>query len=82
MRYLKPTLLAFAGALALGTGSALATGQVPTFNELDRDGDGYISRTEAMALPCLADNYDRLEPKDQRGLNPQQFNAAVGHFCR
>jgi hypothetical protein len=84
MRNLKPYLIAFASVLALGTGTAIAqgAGQVPSFEEMDRDGDGYISHAEAMALPCVGDNYDAIAPRSDRGLGRLEYQAAVQRFCQ
>jgi hypothetical protein len=80
MRNLKPTLIAVASALALSAGAAMAQ-EVPSFEELDRDGDGYISRTEAMAVPCLAENLDAITTQSDQGLNREEYGEAVERFC-
>lgn len=82
MRKLNLTLAALLSALALSTGAALAQSEVPGFEELDRDGDGYISRTEAMALPCLGENFDGIATESEQGLNPQEYSVAVRAFCQ
>lgn len=74
-------LCTIAASLLLATGTALAQ-NTPAFEELDQDGDGYISANEAMVLPCLAENFDRIEPEDDRGLNEREYAAAVGQYCQ
>lgn len=75
----KLTLTALFVSLAMASSVALA--QNPSFEEMDRDEDGYVSGSEAMALPCLAQVYDQLETEDERGLNRSEYNAAVQQHC-
>lgn len=77
MRYMQTT-----GIAALLALSSAAVGQVPSFDELDADADGYISRNEAGGLPCLAANYDKVKPSDDKGLNRSEFRAAVAEYCQ
>ncbi len=74
-----PILVSSVAALAMATALAL---ELPSFEELDADGDGYISRSEAAALPCLSSNYDRAGRNDERGLNPGEYRQALDQFCR
>ena len=88
MRNLKPSLIAVASALLLTAGTAMAQAPAPapapapSFDELDRDGDGYISKAEAMALPCVGDNFEALAPQNDRGLSRLEYNAAVQRYCQ
>lgn len=82
MRHLKFTCAALAAALALSASAALAQAETPTFDEMDRDGDGYVSRTEVMALPCLAERFDAIHPESEMGLNRQEYDAAVQAYCQ
>lgn len=72
-------LMAIVMVLALST---IALAQTPSFEELDTDGDGYISRSEAEVLPCLAENYDSIEARSEKGLNQGEYRAAVSEFCQ
>ncbi|MFU8877966.1 MAG: hypothetical protein ACNA7E_07470 [Wenzhouxiangellaceae bacterium] len=65
--------------LALAT---FALAQVPSFEELDTDADGYISRSEASALPCLAANYDNIDARSDKGLDRSEYQAAVAEYCQ
>lgn len=76
---LFPVLTATFSALVMAAALAL---ELPSFEELDADGDGYISRSEAGALPCLARHYDQAERSDERGLNPAEYRQALDQFCR
>jgi hypothetical protein len=81
---MKPTKLIAAltaTTAALAMASALAL-ELPTFDELDADGDGFINRSEAGVLPCLARHYDEAERSDERGLNPAEYRQALERFCR
>lgn len=74
-------LCTIAASLLLTAGTALAQ-QNPTFEELDRDGNGYISANEAMVLPCLAENFDRIEFEDDRGLDESEYTSALNQYCQ
>lgn len=78
MRPLK-TIIPFLFALSISIGWAL---DLPTFEELDADNDGFISESEASALPCLAEHYDRINRSDRRGLNPAEYRQSLNEFCR
>ncbi len=59
--------------LGLYAGAGLA--QTPTFDELDTDGDGYLSEQELAAYRSV-DFFDADTSKD--GLvNPEEFRVAV-----
>jgi hypothetical protein len=55
--------------------------QTPAFETLDTDGNGFISRNEASALPCLAGSYYHIERESEEGLNRSEFERAVQKFC-
>lgn len=72
-------LSVFVAVFILGAGGVLA--YLPSFDELDRDGNGYISSAEAMALPCLADNFHRIQSAGDQGLSREEYAAALAQFC-
>lgn len=72
-------LMAIVMFLALTT---IALAQIPSFEELDTNGDGYVSRSEAEVLPCLAENYDSIETRSENGLDHGEYRAAVAEFCQ
>lgn len=80
----RKTLLGLAplavAVFALGSAPAVLA-QTPEFDELDADGDGYISRSEAGALPCLAEVYDQIETESLLGLNRGEYAQAVAQYC-
>lgn len=65
---------AFVVALAGLAGAA----EVPTFNELDRDGDGYISREEAVAVPGLLERFPALDQDGDGRLSPVEYAGIAG----
>jgi hypothetical protein len=67
--------------IALGFLAAPVMAQLPSFDELDQDGNGYISASEAAVLPCLADNFHRIETESTEGLNRREFNQAISEYC-
>ncbi|RFF28852.1 hypothetical protein DZK25_00835 [Wenzhouxiangella sp. 15181] len=72
--------MSFIAALAMAASVAVA--QNPSFEEMDRNDDGLISGSEAMALPCLAQVYNRIEKEDDAGLNRSEYNAATQKHCQ
>lgn len=49
-------------------------GQV-TWNDLDADGDGNLSRAEAGGLPQLASVFDEADADGDGALTPQEYQA-------
>ena len=80
MKSMKITFVLLTAMLALFTVAVFAN-EAPAFDELDRDGDGFISEAEAGALPCLGDNYLLAERESEQGLNPPEYDAAWSRFC-
>lgn len=76
------SLTAFIVALAMTGSVALAQTQTPSFEEMDRDGDGLISRSESMALPCLARVFNELDKEEEEGLNRSEYQNAVREHCQ
>lgn len=85
-RYLT---IAIAASFALAPLSLLAqfeepaeeNAETPAFESLDTDGNGYVSNSEAGALPCLSDNYDMIEAESEEGLSRSEFDQAVQSHC-
>lgn len=84
-RYLT---IAIAAGFALAPLSLLAqfeepdeSAETPAFESLDVDGDGYVSSSEAGALPCLSDNYDSIDAASDAGLSRSEFEQAVQSYC-
>lgn len=80
MKLRKLFLFSFIAALAMAASVAVA--QSPSFEEMDRNEDGLISGSEAMALPCLAQAYEQIEKEDDAGLNRSEYNAAIQKHCQ
>lgn len=45
----------------------------PSFEALDRNGDGFISRAEAARSPALAANFDELDRNRSNSLDKSEF---------
>ncbi len=71
--------------IALGSSMLLAAAASaadnPRFEELDTDGDGYISQSEAGALPCLSSAFSEIDSQSEQGLNRGEYLAAVQEHC-
>jgi len=79
MNLSKQSLFALGIALTFAASSAIA--QNPRFDELDADGDGYVSKSEARALPCLADAFDDIDKQSEKGLSQSEYSSAVQQHC-
>jgi hypothetical protein len=70
--------LACAPALLVAFAGLAGATEVPTFNELDRDGDGYISLEEAAALPGLLERFPVLDQDGDGRLSPLEYAGIAG----
>ena len=50
----------------------------PTFAELDKNNNGYISKAEAAADPALAKDFDKFDLNHDRKLSRAEYRAARG----
>jgi Ca2+-binding EF-hand superfamily protein len=66
MNIIKPILIASALALAAGPAFAEKSNDDPGFNKLDRNNDGWLSRTEAAKNSYLRRNFKAAD-KDHDG---------------
>lgn len=67
-----PALLAVAGA-------AMA-GETPAFDELDLDGDGYLSREEAAAVPGLREHFSVFDLDGDGRLSRSEYAVVEGQL--
>jgi hypothetical protein len=71
-------------ALAAGSGRAVdksadeARPEAPTFAELDRNNNGYVTKAEAAADPALARDFDKLDLNHDGKLSRAEYLAARG----
>jgi Ca2+-binding EF-hand superfamily protein len=68
-----------ASGLALAAGSALADKSKtdPGFNALDKNNDGYLSRTEAAKNPDLAQNFKAVDKNGDGKLSRTEYLAVM-----
>lgn len=68
--------------LGLGVITVLSAEEVKTFEELDADSDGYISKNEAKAQKSIEQNWAKAD-KDMNGrLDISEFSAfeSIGRY--
>lgn len=73
MKLVKPILLASAFALAAGPAFAAKTNDDPGFNKLDKNNDGYLSRTEAAKNPYLRKNFKAADTDGDGKLSRTEY---------
>ena len=75
------TLLAITGMVSAAAFAAPAMAgdkkDLPSFTELDKDGDGYISASEAGAHEWLAANFAKADTDQDGRLSPSEFLKLV-----
>jgi len=78
MRKKASFIIAVASAIVLSTAPAVAEEYVQTFEEIDVDGDGYISAKEAEVRPDLSENLQASDTNEDGKLNSAEFSAFEG----
>lgn len=78
MKVVKPLLIG-ASALALAVGYAFADKPAndPGFNKLDKNNDGYLSRTEAAKNPYLAKHFKEADKDGDGKLSRTEYLAVM-----
>jgi hypothetical protein len=73
------TLLIGAAGLALAAGSAFAerSKDDPGFNALDKNNDGYVSRTEAARNPSLTKNWKQADKNGDGKLSRTEYLSVM-----
>lgn len=70
--------LIVAAAFAVVSAIAVAASpKVPSFSELDKDVDGFVSRAEAAMAKELAARFDEADADKDDKLSKAEFDAAV-----
>ena len=75
MKFAKTLLIGVSG-LALGMGATLAADQSkndPGFNKLDKNNDGYLSRSEAAKNPYLAKHFKEADKDGDGKLSRTEY---------
>ena len=78
MRNRAPFIITVASAIALSAGLAGAEEYVQTFEQIDVDGDGYISADEAKVRADLSENLQASDENKDGKLNSAEFSAFEG----
>ena len=74
MKYTKWSRLAIV-LLAFSPAAVIAAEASKTFNELDNDGDGYISKSEATSRADLRQNWNSVDANKDGKLTEAEFSA-------
>ena len=61
--------------LGLGVVTALSAEEVKTFDELDVNADGYISKEEAMAQKSITRNWTKVDADKNDRIDISEFSA-------
>jgi Ca2+-binding EF-hand superfamily protein len=71
-----------ASAGASGSGEQASAGasggDVPGFNEMDKDGDGNLTQSEAGGNPRLAENFQKVDSDGDGQLSRKEYLAVMG----
>ena len=65
-------------SLALQRPRSAPAAQAPTFEQFDRDRDGYVDRAEALALPGLDGVFNEADRRSDGRLDKVEFARALG----
>ena len=63
--------------LAAAQGAYAAKGDVPGFNDMDKDDDGKLSRSEASANPRLAEHFNEVDRNGDGNLTRGEYLAVM-----
>ncbi|HZE59829.1 MAG TPA: EF-hand domain-containing protein [Burkholderiales bacterium] len=77
MRSIKPILIASALALAAAPAFAAKSSDDPGFNKLDKNNDGYLTRTEAAKNPYLRKNFKAADTDGDGKLSRTEYLKAM-----
>ncbi|HTM62165.1 MAG TPA: EF-hand domain-containing protein [Burkholderiales bacterium] len=77
MKIVKPLLIASAIALAAGQAFAEKAKDDPGFNKLDRNNDGWLSRSEAMKNSYLRKNFKAADKDHDGKLSRTEYLEAM-----
>jgi len=68
--------------LGLGVVTALSAEEVLTFDDMDVDSDGYISRDEAKAQKSINRNWAKIDADKDGNIDISEFSAfeSIGRF--
>lgn len=73
MNIIKPILIASAFALAAGPAFAEKSKDDPGFNKLDKNNDGWLSRSEAMKNSYLRNNFKAADKDGDGKLSRTEY---------
>ena len=73
MRSIKPILIASALALAAAPAFAAKSSDDPGFNKLDKNNDGYLTRSEAAKNPYLRKNFKAADTDGDGKLSRTEY---------
>jgi hypothetical protein len=76
---IRPITFLLPAAIALALAGPLhAAGDVPGFNEMDKNSDGQLTRSEAQGSPKLADQFAQVDDDSDGSLSRAEYLAIMG----
>ena len=67
-----------AAALGLVLGGVAQAADVPGFNQMDKNNDGQLTRSEAQGNPKLADQFNQVDDDNDGSLSRGEYLAIMG----
>ena len=75
---MKPISYFVPAAVALALAGPLHAADVPNFNQMDKNNDGQLSRSEAQGNPKLADQFTQVDGDNDGMLSRTEYLAIMG----
>ncbi len=75
---MRPIVSILPAAVALALASPLYAADVPNFNQMDKNNDGQLTKSEAQANPKLADQFSQVDDDNNGTLSRTEYLAIMG----
>lgn len=75
---MRLTVSILPAAVALALAGPLHAADVPNFNQMDKNNDGQLTKSEAQANPKLADQFSQVDDDNNGTLSRPEYLAIMG----